>query len=133
MTTARSRSAVLAGRVALIVLAVGLSLALSELGLRLLGCEQLPGHGRQSAAFLAENRYWGVWHFENHEVDHEESCFRARYRTNSFGMKGPEIRPGTGTTRIALLGDSLSRVTGTTTTLRLTRSCSGSSAITTTC
>lgn len=106
MTTPRSRSAVLAGRVALIVLAVGLSLALSELGLRLLGCEQLPWHGRQSAAFLAENRYWGVWHFANHEVDHEESCFRARYSTNSFGMKGPEIRPGTGTTRIALLGDS---------------------------
>ena len=45
-----------------------------------------------------------MWHYPNQVVDHEESCYHARYRTNGFGMKGPEIRPGTA--KIALLGDS---------------------------
>jgi hypothetical protein len=99
-----SRRVILAGRIALVLLAIGLSLAASELALRLLGCEELPGHGHQSAPLLSENRYWGVWHYPNQVVDHEESCYHARYRTNSFGMKGPEIRSGA--PKIALLGDS---------------------------
>jgi hypothetical protein len=104
MSKPSSRLAVAAARVVLVVLAIGLSLAASELTLRLLGCEQLPGHGRQSAPLLNENPYWGVWHYPNQVVDHEESCYHARYRTNSLGMKGPEIRPDTA--KIALLGDS---------------------------
>ena len=104
MSNARSRRVVIAGRVTLAVFGFVLSLAASEAALRHLGCRQLPGSSRQSAPFLAENRYWGVWHYPNHVVDHEESCFRARYRTNSLGMRGPEVRPGTA--KIALLGDS---------------------------
>ena len=104
MSKPRSRRVVVAGRVVLVVLAIALSLAASELALRLFGCERLPGHGWQSESFLADNGYWGVWHYANQVVDHEESCFRARYRTNSLGMKGPEVRPGVA--KIALLGDS---------------------------
>lgn len=100
----RSRGVVLAGRLALVLLGAALSLAASEAALRFVGCERFARHGRQSARFVAENRYWGVWHYPNRVVDHQDTCFRARYRTNSFGMKGPEVRPGT--TKIALLGDS---------------------------
>jgi hypothetical protein len=100
----RSRGGVLAGRIALVLFGAALGLAAIEAALRLLGCERFARHSRQSAPFLAVNPYWGVWHYPNHLVDHEETCFRAHYRTNSFGMKGPEVRAGT--TRIALLGDS---------------------------
>jgi GDSL-like Lipase/Acylhydrolase family len=99
-----SRRVVFAVRIALAVFAVALSLAASEAALRLFGCQLLRGQSHQSAPFLAENRYWGVWHYPNHVVDHQEACFRAQYRTNSLGMKGPEVRPGTA--KIALLGDS---------------------------
>jgi hypothetical protein len=100
----RSRGFLLAGRVVLVLLGAALSLAAIEAALRFLGCERFARHGRQSAPFVAHNRHWGDWHYPNRVVDHEEMCFRAHYRTNSFGMKGPEVRSGT--TKIALLGDS---------------------------
>ena len=104
MSEPGSRRVIYAVRIGLVVFAVALSLAASEAALRLFGCQQLRGQSYQSAPFLAENRYWGVWHYPNQVMDHREACFHARYRTNSLGMKGPEVRPGTA--KIALLGDS---------------------------
>src|SRR5438477_17552 len=81
------------------------ALALSELGLRLLGCgSSAILYEYQSAPFLSVNPYWGMWHFANNVVDHRRSCFAARYQTNEYGMKSPPVRPGT--KRIALIGDS---------------------------
>ena len=94
-----------AKRLALALTAVVFALALSELGLRLLGCgSSAILYEYQSAPFLSVNPYWGMWHFANNVVDHRRSCFAARYQTNEYGMKSPPVRAGT--RRIALLGDS---------------------------
>ncbi|MGH7898662.1 MAG: hypothetical protein ACREQQ_11960, partial [Candidatus Binatia bacterium] len=80
-------------------------LALCEGLLRLFWCGPArETYEYQSAPFLTDNPYWGIWHFANHSVEHRKSCFAARYRTNEFGMKSDPV--GAGKPRIALLGDS---------------------------
>jgi hypothetical protein len=96
---------VTAKRLVLVLAAVIVATALSEMALRLCGCRSSPLlYEYQSAPFLCANPYWGVWHFANDVVEHRRSCFSARYETNEYGMKNGPVR--TGTRRIALLGDS---------------------------
>lgn len=94
-----------AARLALVLAGALTAAAACELLLRLFSCRLLPRDEYQSRPFLAENRYWGIWHYPNDVVEHRESCFDAHYRTNELGMK--QTAPmREGVKRIALLGDS---------------------------
>ena len=49
---------------------------------------------------------FGVWHEADAEIDHQRSCFRATYRTNSVGARDVERSRDADGPRVVMLGDS---------------------------
>lgn len=92
----------------LIVVSLAFTLALLEGGLRVLfsSDQSFLAEQYQDREFLTSNKYWGVWHFPDNRVEHRRDCFEAVYKTNQYGMKGPDFDTASGKPRIAFLGDS---------------------------
>jgi hypothetical protein len=94
------------GRVALIVVAVGLTLTLAEFTLRLLGVD--PPRRNTS---IIPHPIWHHWHRRNHADEYhvEAEGYRQHVLFNEHGMRDHRVRAyrkSAGTWRVALLGDS---------------------------
>lgn len=92
----------------LVLISIIFTLGIIEIGLRILfsSDHSFLVEQYQDREFLVSNKYWGIWHYPNNKVHHKRDCFDAIYKTNSYGMKSPEMKEIKSNFRVAFLGDS---------------------------
>lgn len=56
--------------------------------------------------FYYEREPWGAWHRPNREVQHTQTCFSVKMRSNSIGARDEEFKPNSKQKRVFALGDS---------------------------